>query len=159
MPKMNPTPPPPRGSQSLFWKWGEAYVVINFGQEFNDFSLLVSVRLGSNVFLCFYPKKIKIKIKKKIVFFFLRVPSWRIRKKKKKTIVQKKKVYDFVVSGEIPFYLLVGWRGDQCELWFDWVYLCGLLSATTSIIMYIFKASKWIQIWPICTWNEWEITI
>lgn len=37
-------------------------------------------------------------------------------KEKENYSPKKKKVYDFVVSGEIPFYLLVGWRGDQCEL-------------------------------------------
>ena len=42
-------------------------------------------------FYVFIQKKSKSKFKKKNCFFFLRVPSWRIRKKKKKTIVQKKK--------------------------------------------------------------------
>ena len=56
-------------------------------------------------------------LKKKKLFFFSQGPIMKDKEKEKENYSPiKKKVYDFVVSGEIPFYLLVGWRGDQCEL-------------------------------------------
>ena len=68
-------------------------------------------------FYVFIQKKSKSKLKKKNCFFFSQGPIMKDKEKEKENYSpKKKKVYDFVVSGEIPFYLLVGWRGDQCEL-------------------------------------------
>ena len=65
----------------------------------------------------FLSKKNQNQNLKKKLFFFSQGPIMKDKEKEKENYSpKKKKVYDFVVSGEIPFYLLVGWRGDQCEL-------------------------------------------